>query len=142
MRPSGPVALVFACGVASAGVLVAYLGYSAVVVPLVKGGGAVSPLLWAVLVAVALLGVMSGGMLVRRGAHLIAIGAWVTFLRNTVQLLLASNNMPGFLKFDAFDTFDTSLILETVLWSVTAWMGSVLLTVINRANVWRASRSR
>ncbi|WNG49634.1 hypothetical protein F0U60_40085 [Archangium minus] len=146
MRPYGPTSLVVACGVASVGVLVAYLGYSTVVVPLVKGGGAVPTLLWTVLVGVALLGVMGGGMLARRGTHIVAIGAWVTILRNTVQLLLASTKMPGFLKFDVFDTsvFDWSvaLVLETGLWSVTAWLGLALLTVINRVNAWRASQTR
>ncbi|QRK08643.1 hypothetical protein JQX13_00150 [Archangium violaceum] len=126
--------------------LVAYLGYSTVVVPIVKGGGAVPPLLWAVLLGMVPLCVMGGGMLTRRGIHIVAIGAWVMILRNTVQLLLASNKMPGFLKFDAFDTsvfrWSVALILEAGLWSATAWLGLVVLAIINRAKVWRAFQSR
>ncbi len=131
MRPHGSAFLFVALGMASAGVLVAYLGYSTVVVPIVQGGGPVFPLLWAVLVGVVPFAVLISGMLTRRGTHIVVIGAWVAFLRNTVELVLASNNMPGFLKSDVLDTslfrWSVTLILETGLWSVMAWLGLALM---------------
>lgn len=137
MRYARAVTLWASMAVAGGGMLAAYAGYYAWVVPVVTSGGRISLLPWLALGSLPLGALLVAGAMLRRRIHAGLVGMEVAFLRRAFEFLLARGHLPGFHKSDALDAawcyWTWQLLAEAVVWSaivaggwwVARWLSSL-----------------
>lgn len=132
--------------VAAVGVLAAYAGYLAWVVPVATSGGRIPLLLWLALGSLSLGALLFAGVMLRRGTHIGALGMGVACLRRALEFLLARGHMPGFLQSEALDVswgyWTWQLLAEAVLWSAVAAGGFWVARLLSWLKVQRMTEGR
>jgi len=132
--------------VAGGGMLAAYAGYFAWVVPVVTSGGRISLLLWLALGAFPLGALLVAGAMLRRNIHAGLVGVGAACLRRALEFLLARGHLPGFHKSDALDAswgyWTWQLLAEAVVWSAVVAGGWWVARWLSGLKVQRTAERR